>query len=142
MAGTNKSVEATALYDAKLVTLNGIKLEMRDVDGTTIPYLVVTGQFVGADNLYLYLAETSKGLELVGPSISGSRGDSFELLFDLRQTNHKEYISSWMNIELKAEIDGFVESQSIVLADYGDNFVNLESILQNDGYSYGFQTYD
>ena len=47
-----------------------------------------------------------------------------------------------MNIELKAEIDGFVESQSIVLAEYGDNFVNLESILQNNGYSYGFQTYD
>ena len=141
-AGTRKSVEAVAIYDANLVTLSSVKLEMREVDNTTIPYLVITGKFVGADNIYLYFAESSKGLELVGSSVIGNRGDSFELLFDLRETNHKEYISSWMDIELKSDVEGYVESQSISLGNYGDDFVDLESLLQYNGYSYEFQTYD
>ena len=144
-AGTNKSVTATALYDSKLVALESIKFESRTVDGEEIPYLVVTGQFVGAKNVYLYLAEASKGLELSGTSVGGDstvRGDSFELLFDLRETNHKEYISSWMNIEFKSDLNGFIETQSVVLADYADTLVDLESFLLYNGYRYEFQTYD
>ena len=141
-AGTNKSVEATAEYESKLVSLTGIKLENREVNGKEIPYLVVNGQFVGANNVYLYFAEASKGLELIGSSISGTRGESFELLFDLRETNYKEYISSWMDIEIKSDIGGYIETQSIKFENYGDDFVDLETVLYSGGYSYEFQTYD
>lgn len=144
VAGTNKSVNATAKYSAKLVTLDSVKFETRTVDGDEIPYLVITGKYVAATNVYLYLAETNKGIELAGPSVGGNaeRGDSFELLFDLRETNVKEYVGSWMDIQIRSDINGYTESQQFNVVDNSDIAIDLESNLLHGGYSYLFQTYD
>ena len=143
-AGTNKSVTATAIYESKLVTLNGVKLEMREVDGENVPYLVVTGQFNAATSAYLYLNEGNKKIELNGTVVGGEntqRGDTFELLFDMRETNEKSMLDAWLDVKFRAEIDGNIETQEINVADYGEGFVDLESYLLHNGYRYKFQTY-
>ena len=143
-AGTSKSVEAVAKFDAKLVTLDSVKFELRIVDGEEVPYLVITGKYVGATSVYLYLAETNKGIELAGPTVGGDaeRGDSFELLFDLRETNIKEYIGSWMDVQIRSDIDGYTEVQEFNVVDNADIEIDLSSNLLHRGYSYVFQTYD
>lgn len=144
-AGTDKSVNATAKYSAKLVSLDSIKLEMKNENGEDIPYLVIAGQYVAANKVHLYFAETNKHLELVGPEVGGEstqRGDNFELLFDLREINGKEFIGSWMDIKLRSEINGHLETQEINLADYSDTLVDLASNILLGGYKYAFQTYE
>ena len=144
-AGTKQSVNAVANYSSKLVSVESLILETRTVDGEDIPYLVVKGQFVAAKTVYLHLAETNKVLSLDGPTVGNDntqRGDSFELLFDLRETNSKEYIGSWMDIKFRSEINGYIETQEINLADYSDTLVDLASNIQLGGYKYAFQTYE
>ncbi len=143
-AGANKSVTATAVYTPKLVTFTGVKLEMREVDGEEIPCLVVSGTFNAAKSVYLYLNEGNKKLELNGTAVGDEntqRGDSFELLFDMRKTNDKSLLDSWLDLKIRAEIDGNIETQEINVADYGEDFVDLESYILHNGYRYEFQTY-
>lgn len=144
-AGTNKSVTATAVYKSKLVTFTGVKLETREVDGVNVPYLVVSGQFEAAKSAYLYLNETNKKIELSGTVVGDEntkRGDSFELLFDMRETNDKEFFDSWLDVKFRAEIDGRIETQDINLTEYSDSFVDLKSYILYNGYRYEFQTYE
>ena len=143
-AGSDKSVTATAVYTPKLATLTGVKLEMREADGEQVPYLVVTGTFNAANSVYLYLNEGNKKLELNGTSVGDEntqRGDSFELLFDMRETNDKSLLDYWLDVKLRAEIDGNIETQEINVADYSEDFVDLESHILHNGYRYEFQTY-
>ncbi len=140
-AGTDKSFVATAVYQTKLVSLSAIKLEIRD----DVPCLVVTGHFLAANNVYLYFCENNKNVEITGSAVGGEdveRGDSFELVFDLRETNGNEYLGAWMDINFRCEIDGNVESQDINLNDYADDLVDLTSYILHDGYRYQFQTYE
>lgn len=140
-AGTDKSFVATAVYQTKLVSLTSIKLEMRD----EVPCLVVTGQFLAANNVYLYFCENNKNIELIGSAVGGEdveRGDNFELVYDLRETNGTDYLSAWMDINFRCELDGNVESQHINLNDYAEDLVDLTSYILHDGYKYEFKTYE
>ena len=144
-AGTDKSVHPTAVYQTKLVILTGIKLETREIDGESVPCLIISGQFRAATNVYLFLIENNKGVELTGSSVGGEdtqRGDEFELVFDLRKTNESEYLGAWMDITLRCEIDGHTETQDINITDYSDEFVDLTSYVLHDGYRYEFKTYE
>lgn len=144
LSGADKSVYATAVYRSKLVTLSGVKLEMREVDGENIPCLIINGQFEAANSVYLFLRENNKDVELVGSSTTNEnaeRGESFELIFDLRETNHSEFFGAWMDIKLNAEIDGHTEAQDINIADYAEGFVDLTSEITFNGFKYKFQTY-
>lgn len=144
-SGTDKSVTATAIYKAMLVNFTGVKLEMREVDGFEIPYLVLSGEFRAANNAYIYLCETNKKIEFSGTVVGGEntkRGDSFELLFDMRNTNDKDFFGAWLDVKVKAEIDGHIETQDINVTEYGEDFVDLASYVIYDEYRYKFRTYE
>ena len=143
-AGTDSSVTVIAVYKSKLLTITSIKLESREIDGENVPYLVVNGTFNAATSAYLYLNEGNKMLELSGPVVGGEntqRGDSFELLFDMRETHDKELYDYWLDVKFRAEVAGYVETQEINLTEYAEGVVDLTTYIQNNGYRYEFQVY-
>lgn len=143
-AGTNNSVTAMAVYKSKLLTITSIKLETREIEGENVPYLVVNGTFNAATSAYLYLNEGNKKLEFSGPVVGGEetkRGDSFELLFDMRETHDKDLYDYWLDVKFRAEVSGYVETQEIDLTEYDEGVVDLTTFIKNNGYRYEFQVY-
>ena len=143
-AGNATSVKVVANYQANLIVVNAIGYELRE----NVPYLVITGEFKAAESAYLYLYEGNDLVELNGPAVNGTRGDTFELLFDMRglvaedeETGAQTYLGKWMDIKFRAQFGDRVETQEINLNNYADDFCDTSEFIRYDGYQYGFQVH-
>ena len=139
------SVSYKVQYKANLLQLDKIEYVNKTVGEEVVSYLVITGKFKAAKTAYLYLYEGNDKVELVGDTIGDEnteRGDDFALEFDLRKLVEKNYVGKWMDIKFCASEGEFTETMEINLEDYPEDFVNLNQVLINGDYSYGFQTYE
>lgn len=139
------SISYKVQYKANLLQLDKIEYVNKTVGEEVVSYLVITGKFKAAKTAYLYLYEGNDKVELVGDTIGDEnteRGDDFALEFDLRKLVEKNYVGKWMDIKFCASEGEFTETMEINLEDYPEDFVNLNQVLINGDYSYGFQTYE
>lgn len=139
------SISYKVQYKANLLQLDKIEYVNKTVGEEVVSYLVITGKFKAAKTAYLYLYEGNDKVELVGDTIGDEnteRGDDFALEFDLRKLVEKNYVGKWMDIKFCASEGEFTETMEINLEDYPEDFVNLDQVLINGDYSYGFQTYE
>ena len=160
IAATNLTTRTyTAAYTANLVNVTSVSYELEveevpaeDPEGETtyiyIPYLVIEGTYNAATQLTLFFHEGNKNITLEGDSFGSadaSRGDTFELRFDMRKLaeqkdengNPIDYLGSWLDIRFGAIIDGIEESQDI-----SSNGVDINSNINDGSYIYGFAEYN
>lgn len=160
IAATNLTTRTyTAAYTANLVNVTSVsyELEMEEVpaedpEGETtyiyIPYLVIEGTYNAATQLTLFFHEGNKNITLEGDSFGSadaSRGDTFELRFDMRKLaeqkdeggNPIDYLGSWLDIKFGAVINGIEESQDIYSLG-----VDVNQNVNDGDYIYGFAEYN
>lgn len=149
-ADTEVSVTYKAIWNAKLLDLESVSFETRkNEENADVAYLVIKGTYRAAKTAFLYLYEGNSNVELIGPTIGDEtkeRGDSFELLFSMRELALAEsgaFLTMWMDIKFVAENDGVRDVQDININDYASDFVDLDAQLidPNMDYIYTFATH-
>lgn len=149
--GLDTSLTVTALYDTQLVEISKLEFTTKVVDEVTVPYLVITGRFIGATEAYLFLFEGNKPVtSLNGPTVTKQADtDEFKLEFDLRdfvnaQTDELDEATGeptgnkiplnlkgkWMDIKFCAKVGERTETQEINLNNYADDFVDITDSLE------------
>ncbi len=141
------SMNLTATYKAHLVTLSSVelKLEEETESDAQVPYLIIKGNFKASTSIYLFLHEGNDDVDLKGTEAGDANtksGDEFTIKFDLRELVEKEYKGKWMDIRIRADIDGRTEDMDIDLNDYPDSgFVDLKQSIHDDTYTYDFKVH-
>ena len=164
--GLDTSLTVTALYDTQLVEISKLEFTTKVVDEVTVPYLVITGRFIGATEAYLFLFEGNKPVtSLNGPTVTKQADtDEFKLEFDLRdfvnaQTDELDEATGeptgnkiplnlkgkHMDIKFCAKIGERTETQEINLNNYADDFVDitdsLEAKVGENWWQFTYKTY-
>ncbi len=150
--GLDTSLTVTALYDTQLVEISKLEFTTKVVDEVTVPYLVITGRFIGATEAYLFLFEGNKPVtSLNGPTVTKQADtDEFKLEFDLRdfvnaQTDELDETTGeptgnkiplnlkgkWMDIKFCAKVGERTETQEINLNNYAEDFVEITDSLES-----------
>lgn len=150
--GLDTSLTVTALYDTQLVEISKLEFTTKVVDEVTVPYLVITGRFIGATEAYLFLFEGNKPVtSLNGPTVTKQADtDEFKLEFDLRdfvnaQTDELDEATGeptgnkiplnlkgkWMDIKFCAKVGERTETQEINLNNYAEDFVEITDSLES-----------
>lgn len=140
-AGTKTSVTVTSQWESKLVEFTHISLEMKG----DLPMLVIEGTFHAAQEVYLWLYEGNDKVDLTGPSIKGSRGETFKLEYNLQELSADEYNGKykgkWMDIKVRAARGDVIDEQEINLENFPEDFVDLEQTVHDSRYEYNFQVH-
>lgn len=119
---TKANVDAKASWQLELVEVSSVSLRKEN----DVPYLVISGTFKAATEVYLYLYEGNAKVELKGDTYTGTSGQPFEVKFDLRNLSDKgsDYLGKWMDIRFNAKFGETVESMEI--------YVNATSSVEVD----------
>lgn len=160
---TDTSVTVTALYEVRLVEVDKLEFTTKEVTETVkvtedgeekdkevtvnVPYLVITGKFLGATEAYLFLFEGNKPVtSLNGPTVKKGATADFTLEFDLRDfvnaevdqigdngepNGEKTHLKGkWMDIKFCAKLGDRTETQEINLNNYAEDFINISATLE------------
>lgn len=159
---TNVSVSIKANYDAQLLEITGLQLinkkVVEDGEEITVPYFIITGNFIAATEAYLYLYEGNAKVSLKGTVITKGDTDAFTLEFDLREfvaatvmaevdgeMTEIKLNGKWMDIKFQASFGERVETQEINLNNYPADFVdtgdNLSVLIGDTWYKFYYATH-
>lgn len=140
---TSGPLKLEANWEVTLVKIHLVDIQNRTEGGTTTSYLIIRGIFYAAEEAYLYLYEGNDEVSLNGDAVSGSKGEEFELLFDLKKLSDEQdgsYMGKWMDIRFKATY-GNKEVEMQVFTANPDLTVNLSARARNNGFAYSFKTF-
>lgn len=137
------SLDLVLKWDARLVTLNSIRLTQEDAAGKDGAFLVMNVTFETAESVYIYLYEGNAKVELVGTEYTGSTGETKDVYFDLSILGNHEngsYNGKWMDLCFNAEIDERTYTQSFAL-DHENPIADVGAAVQDKNYSYTLLTH-
>lgn len=141
---TKASVNAEAEWQAELVELESVELLIEE----NVPYLVIKGTFKAAEEVYLYLYEGNKQVEMKGDTYTGTRGEEFNVKFDLTKLKDGKtedggsFQGTWMDIRFNATLDDREESMEIRVGEGSTIVVDTEQKIAVDNYSYSFAVHE
>ena len=118
-ASADTTINAVANWELIIAKMSKVQLVLEN----NTPYLVIdaTVNFAGEFNLYLY--EGNAQVFFNGDKYSGAQGEAFQVKFDLFRLAEGEaedgssFEGKWMDIRLKAIVDGNEETQEILVND-------------------------
>lgn len=135
---TSANVNAKASWQFEIVKIKSVSLVKEDK-----PYLVISGTYRAAEEVYLYLYEGNAHVELIGDTYTGHSGENFEVKFDLTKLSEKgdAYEGKWMDIRFNALYDGKTESMEIFTTKASGVEVDTSSKVAFGDYAYSFHVY-
>ncbi len=145
---TKTNITLNAEFETIPVKCSKLEVIQRNVDGRkNVPFLKVTGKFIDADSVYLYLFGIENGvkMQVVGDKVTKSYSDNFVCELDLTEIAKyavDDYDWIYLTIKIGAEVNGRLVKYDVDLNNteiFESDFIhNGSAFYQEKGYACDF----